>query len=107
MPKHHKKEFIEEALFMWMTNENAPKEDKLIQEDCVAHISSILGQKVSVRTIKSWAIGKNCKRANNQTIKEVSINISPDEWSKESFEKIKKYIDNLKVEEDFLKNLSL
>jgi hypothetical protein len=92
---------------MWEANENAPKEDKLIQEDCVAHISAILGQKVSVRTIKEWAVGKNCKRAKNQTIKELSIVVSPDEWSEESFEKIKKYIENLKVEEEFLKNLNL
>jgi|TARA_S200002703_G_scaffold131934_1_gene119608 hypothetical protein len=107
MPKHHKKEFIEEALFMWEANENAPKEDKLIQEDCVAHISSILGQKVSVRTIREWAVGKNCERAKKETIKEQTIIVSPDEWSEESFEKIKKYIENLKVEEDFLKDLSL
>jgi hypothetical protein len=96
MPKHHKKEFIEEALFMWEANENAPKEDKLIQEDCVAHISSILGQKVSVRTIKEWVVGKNIMRAKKKTIKEKTIVISPDEWDEESFEKIKKYIENLK-----------
>jgi hypothetical protein len=33
-------------------------------------------------------------------IKKKTIVISPDEWSEESFEKIKKYIDNLKIEEN-------
>jgi len=97
MPKHHSKEFIDEALFMWEANENAPKEDKLIQEDCVAHISSILGQRVTVRTIKDWVIGKDCIRAKKQMVKEKTIVISPDEWDEESFEKIKKYIENLKI----------
>jgi hypothetical protein len=100
MPKHHNHEFIQEALFMWEANENAPKEDKLTQEDCVAHISTILGQRVSVRTIKEWVVGKNCMKAKKKMIKKKTIVISPDEWSEESFEKIKKYIDNLKIEEN-------
>ena len=55
---------------------------------------------MTVRTIKEWVIGKNCQRAKKQIVKEKTIVISPDEWSEESFEKIKKYIDNLKIEEN-------